>query len=423
MILLYQLLFPAVGLVALAGVAAAGRWGAFREGRADLAERLGLPAWKPRPRTLWVHAASVGEAAALAGLVARAAARPGAPCVVVTANTAAGRAKARSLPGVAAAFLAPMDFLPCVSSFLGRVRPACLLTAESELWPMTLTLARRRGLKVGLANACLSARSGERWLWARGLAAGALAGVSRAAYQSEEDRRRFEALGVPARAGRVCGNPKHDAPLPSPDSLARARERLAELFKGAPVWAAGSTRPGEEELVLEAHAAAAAKVPGLRLILAPRHPERAGDAAALLRKAGLSFARWNEPLPFAAEPQVLLVDAMGALSGLFAAAGAAFVGGSLVPGSGGHNVLEPALLGVPVLFGEHTEAVAAESAALVAAGGARRVAGAAALGEAVAALMSDPAARAKAGAAAKAAALEFSGATEATYAWLEPLLP
>ncbi|TBR24747.1 3-deoxy-D-manno-octulosonic acid transferase, partial [bacterium] len=380
LLVLYQLLYPLVALAALARVAAAGRWGAFREGTTDAAERLGRPEWTSQAGPVWVHAASVGEVRGMAPIIARLAPRT----VVVTCSTAAGRAEARATPGVAAAFLAPADLWPCAASFMSRLRPAALLVAESEVWPMTLVLARRRKVPTALVNACLSERSGRRWLWGKSLAAAALGGVRRATYQSADDRARFEALGVPAEAGAVCGNPKHDLPLASPEALASAKARVAELFGKSPCWTAGSTRPGEEELVLEAHRAAAAQVPGLRLILAPRHPERSGDVAALLRRGGIPFARWSEPLPFSSEPQVLLVDAMGALPGLYPAGLAAFVGGTLVEGSGGHNVIEPAAAGVPVLFGPHTEAVAVEAAALEQSQGGKRVTDAAGLGQAVA---------------------------------------
>lgn len=419
---LYQLLYPVVALAALARVAGAGRWGAFREGTTDAAERLGRPAWASRGRPVWVHAASVGEVRGLAPVIARLNGRPGASALIVTCSTAAGRAEARATPGVAAAFLAPADLWPCAAAFLSRVRPSALLVAESELWPLTLVLARRRGVRVALANACLSERSGRRWLWARSLAAEALGGVERAAYQSAEDRARFEALGVPSAAGAVCGNPKHDLPLPPSVALAAAGAKVRELFGAAPCWTAGSTRPGEEELVLEAHRLAAARVPGLRLILAPRHPERAGDVAALLRRLGIPFARWSEPLPFSAQPAVLLVDALGALAGLYPAGLAAFVGGTLVPGSGGHNVIEPAAAGVPVLFGPHTEAVAVEAAALEQGRGGRRVADAAALGEAVAAWALDAAERATAARRAREAAASFTGAGERVYDWVSAIL-
>lgn len=418
LLVLYQLLYPLVALAALARVAGAGRWGAFREGKADFAERLGRPEWSSKAKPIWVHAASVGEVRGMAPIIARLTGKP----VVVTCSTAAGRAEARATPGVTAAFLAPADFWPCAAEFLKRVRPAVLLNAESEVWPATLVLARRRKVRIAMVNACLSERSGRRWLWASSLAAAALSGVERAAYQSSEDRARFEALGVPVEAGSVCGNPKHDLPLPTPQSVGAGRARVTELFAGAPVWTAGSTRPGEEELVLEAHLAAAAKVPGLRLILAPRHPERAGDVAALLRRGGIPFARWSEPLPFSMSPQILLVDAMGVLSGLYPAGFAAFVGGTLLPGSGGHNVIEPAAAGVPVLFGPHTEAVSVESAALEQTQGGRRVADAAALAEAVVAWAQDPAARATAARRAREAAASFTGAGERVFDWISPVL-
>ena len=415
---LYQLLYPLVVLGALARVARARRWGAFREGLADAAERLGRPPFSGSGApVLWVHAASVGEVTALRHLLTR----WGHMRVVVTCMTAAGREKARALPGVSAAFLAPADFYPCVSSFLSRVRPAALICAESELWPMTLVAAAGRGLGIALVNACLSERSAARWALATGLSRRALAGVRRAAYQSEEDRARFESLGVPRAAGSVTGNTKYDLKAPPPEAVASAKERIGTLFAGAPVWTAGSTRPGEEALVLAAHAKARERVPGLKLILAPRHPERAGELAVLLKEAGLPFVRWSELLPFSNAPEVLLVDTMGALGALYGLGAAAFVGGTLVPGSGGHNVLEPAAAGVPVLFGPHIEAVRYEARALQMRQGCIQAADAAALAEGLVGLFQDPARRKALGAAARATAESFQGATDRAFDWLLPV--
>ncbi|MBI5594529.1 MAG: 3-deoxy-D-manno-octulosonic acid transferase [Elusimicrobia bacterium] len=415
---LYQLLYPLVVFAALARVARARRWGAFREGLADAAERLGRPVFPSSGApVLWVHAASVGEVTALRHLLTR----WGHMRVVVTCMTAAGREKARGLPGVSAAFLAPADFYPCVASFLTRVRPAALINAESEIWPMTLAAAAGRGVGIGLVNACLSERSAARWAFGVGLSRRALAGVRRAAYQTEEDRARFEALGAPRDAGCVTGNTKYDLKPPAPEAVAAAKDRVATLFGAAPLWTAGSTRPGEESLVLEAHRKAAARVPGLRLILAPRHTERASELAALLKESGLSFVRWSELLPFANTPEVLLVDTMGALGALYGLGAAAFVGGTLVPGSGGHNVLEPAAAGVPVLFGPHIEAVRYEARALQLRQGCVQVADADALAEGLVGLLEDPVRRQAVGRAAKATAEAFQGATDRAFDWLLPI--
>lgn len=419
-LVVYQLLYPLVAIIALAGVARAGRWGALREGWGDVLERLGRPAWsKPKSPVLWVHAASVGEVSALEQLFKR---WHETVSVIVTCSTAAGRDKAKTLPGVTAAALAPADFLPCVSSFLDRVRPDALICAESELWPMMLISARRRGIPVGLVNACLSERSAKRWTLARSLSALALSGVRRACYQTADDRGRFESLGVPREASSVVGNTKHDLRPPSPEAVAKALERVQALFKGAPCWVAGSTRPGEEDIVLAAHLKAAEKVPGLRLILAPRHPERCGEVAESVRRAGIPFVRWSELLPFATEPTCLLIDKMGALGALYAAGQVAFVGGTLVPGSGGHNVLEPAMLSLPVLFGPYVDAVAHEAAALERSRGCLRVTDADTLAKSLGLLLNDPERMRLTGRNAKIAADSFSGATERTLEWLGPML-
>ncbi len=423
LLVLYQCLYPFVALLALARVAGAGRWGAFREGLADISERLGRPAWKKSgtrngPPLVWFHAASVGEVNALSEFIRG---TTGAT-VVVTCLTVAGREKARTLVGVTAAFLAPADFYPCVASFLGRLRPDVLICAESEVWPMTLVLARLRGLRIGLVNACLSERSARRWSLAKPLSRMALAGVERAAYQTQADRERFEAIGVPASAGKVCGNTKHDLKLPTPEAITAAKQRVTAVFKGAPCWIAGSTRPSEEELVIAAHRNAASKVQGLRLILAPRHPERTAEVAELLRKSGLSVVRWSELLPFTVEPDCLLIDVMGALGALYPAAGVAFVGGTMVAGTGGHNILEPASLGVPVLFGRHTGAVEGEAAILLRRGGGRSVTDAASLGEMVTLMMQSPHDAERIGSLAKEAAASFGGAGELARDWLACLL-
>ena len=202
--------------------------------------------------------------------------------------------------------------------------------------------------------------------------------------------------------------------------------RLARLgWAGRSVWAAGSTRRGEEEIILEAHRIAAAQRPGLRLVLAPRHPERSDEAAALLKTFKLGFIRWSD-LAAGAEPpremaDCLLVDRMGVLGSLYSWAFAAFVGGTLVP-VGGHNLIEPARLGCPVIFGPHTDSVREPAQALLDSGGGFLIQDAGSLAALLAALLDSPARRSEAGASARRAADALTGGAARTLEHLKPLL-
>ena len=427
MLLAYQLFFPLVGAAILLRIAFSGRGAALREGRAELRQRLGLlSAAELAPlagaRALWFHAASVGEVQALKPILASLAQRTDRPRIVVTTTTVAGRDRARALEGVDCAALAPLDCYPAIRLFLARVRPASLILIETELWPMTLWAARRGGVRIGIANGRLTERAFARYLWLRPLLRPLLDGVERAALQTEADRERYLALGLRPAAAAAAGNVKYDARPPQEEAVRAALARLAPLGWGqAPCWVAASSRPGEEEILLDAHRLAAGRVPGLRLILAPRHLERCKEVEGLIREKGLRSVRWSQLLPFETAPDCVLVDAMGALSCLFSAGRAAFVGGTLVP-IGGHNLLEPALSAVPVLFGPHTESIRVVAEVLLKTGGGRVVRDAASLAAALAEWAGDPEAGRKAGVQARAAAWRFAGATDRTVEQLRSLI-
>ena len=386
----------------------------------ELAERAGSLSAAARGklagrRVWWLHAASAGEVNGLATLVEALAARPGAPALLVTTTTRAGREAARSLPGVAWAQLAPVDAWPFVAAFLSAARPERLLLAETELWPTTLILGRRAGLRPALVNARLTERSVGRYRLIAALLRPALDSLSLIAAQSGDDAARFRALGAPEERIKVAGNSKYDR-LAAPASGEAARERAAALgWTNVPVFVAGSTHPIEEELVLAAFLSARRRVPGLRLALAPRHLERAADAAALVERSGLRLARWSGAVP--PDADVLLLDEMGVLASFYGVAAVAFVGGTLVP-VGGHNLLEPALAGAPVLFGPHTKHVDGPAALLERSGG-RRVSDAEALAAALGELAANPAAARALGAQAKGAAESLRGATGRILALLD----
>ena len=317
----------------------------------------------------WFHAASAGEVAGLAPILEALHRKESSRALVLTTTTLSGREAARALSCVAWAQLAPVDAWPFVARFIKTLAPKRLILAETELWPTTLILARRAGLSPVLVNARLTDRSFSRYVLLSDLLAPALSSFSLVAAQSEEDAARFTLLGVQPERVKVTGNAKYDREA-VPAESASARALVAALGWGQdPLFVAGSTHPFEEEMVLAAFMAARRAEPRLRLVLAPRHLERAADAADLLAHAGLTLSRWSgAPL---AVCSVLLLDEMGSLPSFYALARAAFVGGTLVK-VGGHNLLEPALAGVPVLFGPHTRHIERPAELLAAPGGGGR---------------------------------------------------
>jgi 3-deoxy-D-manno-octulosonic-acid transferase len=270
--------------------------------------------------------------------------------LVLTTATPTGRARARSLygEGVNVRFL-PYDTPGAVRRFLRRIRPRLAVIMETELWPNLYRECERGGVPLVLASARLSAKSVRRYRRLDSLCRELFSAVSLVAAQTPGDAERFREIGAPSARTRVIGNMKFDLQA---DALAGARGReLRASFGGArPVWIAGSTHAGEEEQVLAAHAELRQRRPDALLLLVPRHPARFDAVAELLVSRQLTFVRRSSGAAPQAATQLVLVDTVGELAVLYAAADVAFVGGSLVPG-GGHNLLEPAALGVPVLTG------------------------------------------------------------------------
>ena len=414
---LETLLAPLAGIGFVAAFLLSSKRGRLAGLASELPERFGsvpgaVTASFTKREVWWLHAASAGEVAGLAPIIAALAERKRAPAIVLTTTTRSGREAARALPGVTWAQLAPLDAWPCVARFIKALSPRRLIVAETELWPTMLILAERAGLKPALVNARLTARSLSRYGLIAPLLAPALRALTVVAAQSDEDAERFKALGMDAPRVLVTGNAKYDRAAP-PAATDEARAHAAALGWGAdPLFVAGSTHPFEEEMVLAAFLAARRRAPALRLVLAPRHLERASDAADLLTHAGLKLARWSGPAVPGAD--ALLLDAMGVLPAFYALARAAFVGGTLVK-VGGHNLLEPALAGVPVLFGPHTGHIERPAELLAAhGGGGRRVADVSELAERLGEFACDEAAARAAGQAALAAATSLRGATART---------
>jgi 3-deoxy-D-manno-octulosonic-acid transferase len=387
--------------------------------RAHLTERFGLGRRAAAP-SLWLHAVSVGEVAAAAALVrALHASHPGMPFVLTTA-TPTGRAQAAALFGadVDVRFL-PYDTAGSVRRFLARIRPRVAIIMETELWPNLLHECRRRGVPVLFASARLAARSVPRYRRFGTLFSTALRDAWVAA-QSSVDAERFIALGADPARTRVIGNLKFDMQLG--EAVAGRGRELRRGYLGArPVWTAGSTHEGEEDFVLDAHTTLKRSVADALLVLAPRHPQRFDGIAALLERRGLIFDRRSRSGTVRSEAQVLLLDTMGELTAFYAAADVAFVGGSLVP-VGGHNLLEPAALGVPVITGPHTQNGPEIARLLIEAGGALEVADAGALAAAAARLLADPVLRGRMGESARRCVEAHRGSLAQLLALIEPLL-
>lgn len=322
--------------------------------RRNLGQRLGrlgegLP---PEPRC-WIHAVSVGESAAAVPLVEGIRRRwPELGILVSTITPTGARIVGERLAGTAVHRYFPIDLAGPVCRALDAARPRFFIAIETELWPNFLRALARRRIPAMIANGRISDRSFRRYRWVRGLMRRVLADVSVFAMQTDEDARRIIALGAPPSRVVVTGNLKGDLlPEAAGDDPAGWRARL-HLGAGARLWIAGSTHRGEEAVVLDAFLRARNRCPELALLLAPRHPERAGEVEALIRERGLRAARRSR-LPADGTPgAVIILDTVGELAALYALAEIVFVGGSLVP-IGGHNVLEPAMRGKPVLVGPH----------------------------------------------------------------------
>jgi len=370
----------------------------------------GLP-----PGAVWLHAVSVGEVLAAVPLIrALKQVLPTAP-VFVSTSTLAGRAAAEDrLRGLAGGFFyAPIDYAWCVRRVYRRLRPRALIVMETEIWPNLWREARRFGCALVVANARISNSALPRYRRFRWFFRQVLAWPDAILTQSGLDRERYASLG--ARSAIQAGNLKYDFAPPDqvPETIARFFQRVQPLQ----VWIAASTMapaapgdPDEDEAVLAAFRAVAR--PGLLLVLVPRKPERFDTAAALLRREGIPFVRRSELDENAALelPGALLLDSIGELSSLFGLADVVFMGGTLAS-RGGHNILEPAAFGKPVVCGPHMENFADIAARFASAGAMVCVPEASALGPSLTCLLDNAALRAEIGGKARAAADSERGAT------------
>jgi 3-deoxy-D-manno-octulosonic-acid transferase len=408
--LLLALALPFASLVVLwRGIRERSYWRGWSE---RFGRGAALPGTAPG---LWVHAVSVGEVQAATSLVASLRRQWPERPLVVTSATPTGRARARAAfdAGVEVSY-APYDLPWCVRAALRRFRPSLLIVMETEIWPNLLHECAEESVPVVIVSARLSERSAARWRRVASLLHPAFSSGVIVAAQSDEDARRFESLGVPAANVRICGNVKFDR-LTSAAVRLNGQALRSRYAAARTLWVAGSTHPGEEQAALAAHAALRAARGDALLVIAPRHQPRFEQVAKLLQESGQSWARFSnvggEGVAAPADVSVLLLDTLGDLENFYAAADLAFVGGSLVP-VGGHNLLEPAALGVATLAGPYQHNAPDIAQRLAARDAVLMVRNEAELATAVLRLMADAPERRRRAEAARAAVAENRGALE-----------
>jgi 3-deoxy-D-manno-octulosonic-acid transferase len=353
-------------LALLSGIVAGAPWWLWRMATAQkyregLSQRLGnVPAWlrskaAGRP-VIWLHAVSVGEVLAVSRLVEELDRTTPAFQVLISTTTRTGQALARERFGPNRVFYCPLDLRSAVRAYLDAIRPRMLLLAETEFWPNLLNGCFRRNIPVVVVNARISDRSWPRYRALRRFWRPILSKISRALAQTEIDAERLKAIGLREDRVSTSGNLKFDVRVAQE---AEATRVLRVLRKDLRLLVAGSTLDGEEAALLDAWPKILQSHPQLAMVLAPRHPERFGAVANLLERSGIAWTKrssWKDRAPESLAPlaagQVILLDTIGELASLYSLATIAFVGGSLFP-TGGHNPLEPAQFGAPIVMGPY----------------------------------------------------------------------
>lgn len=387
-------------------------------------ERLGIlpDAFRQPPGTagsVWVHAVSVGETLAVVGLVRELQKRSPQRKVFISHVTPAGRETSEArLPNVAGRFYLPLDWSFAVRRALEQLRPGLLLIAETELWPNLLRAAHAFGSRIVLVNARLSDSSFKGYRLLKPFMRRVLRNIDCIFAQTPADAHRFRQLGAPPERVLVTGNLKFDGAPPPLGELPGQLQRAVRESQRGPVLIAASTMAGEEPLVLRAWQEIKGRFPRAFLILAPRHPVRFEQVAQLLSDEQRSFVRRTaletddqEVTSQLASAEILLLNTIGELAGLFQAADLAFVGGSLVP-TGGHNLLEPAFWSKAIVFGPHMHNFRDAAERFLGAGAAVQVRNPTELASEAIRLFGDAAQRGELGARAKQLLQEESGATQ-----------
>lgn len=376
--------------------------------------------------SIWVHAVSVGEVLAARPLLAALRERYPRLKLFLSTTTLTGQQLARrNLSDVDAVFYFPFDWPFTARRTLDVVKPKLFVMMETEIWPNVLRECQRRGVKTALVNGRISYKSFPRYRLIRPFFRRVLGDIDRFCVQGEEAARRLTELGADPARITVTGSLKFDS-LGSSPTPGRGPERVLRFFRvspNRPVLIAGSTLKGEEEAVIRAFNRIRITGGNALLVVAARHPERFAEVERLCRQEGLSTVRRSE-LAIDDEPRVdaVVLDTIGELAQLYQIATAVFVGGSLVP-AGGHNILEPAVFGKPIVFGPHMENFQEIAEAFLANGAAVQVRSGRELDEVLPSLMGDPVRRARLGAAARALIDANRGARHKTLAVLTELVP
>ena len=378
--------------------------------------------------SIWIQAVSVGEVLTVRALLPQLRERYPRLRIFVSTTTMTGHHVARtSVQGIDGVFYFPLDLPFIVRRTLAVVKPRLFIMMETELWPNLLRECRRAGIKTVLVNGRISARSYPRYMLARRFFRRVLADVDRFCMQSDESARRIIEIGAPRERVTVTGSLKFDSlEMPGPAVPDRGRNRVLRYFRissDRPVIIAASTLRGEEEPVLEAFQRIRATWGNALLIIAPRKPERFAEVERMAQQPGWRVAMRTD-LAVDAEPRVdvVVLNTIGELAQLYQVATAVFVGGSLAD-AGGHNILEPAVFGKPIVFGPHMHNFAEISRTFLENRGAVQVHSPAELESVLVALLSDPVRRASLGAAARALVEANRGARQRSLAVITQVLP
>ncbi|MGS2741992.1 lipid IV(A) 3-deoxy-D-manno-octulosonic acid transferase [Halomonas sp. LS-001] len=391
-------------------------------------QRLGFDS-SPRPEcpVIWLHCASVGEVRAAQPLIRALLARYPEYCLLITTMTASGAQQVQALTNLSPQLIhrfIPLDFPGSARRFVRHWQPVLTILFETELWPNLMAASHRQQTPIAVVNGRLSSRAFSGYQRIRPLMANTLGCVSWLAAKSEGDAERFQALGMKVENIQVVGSLKFE--IVAPENVFNDSKRLLQtlgldMYK-RPVWVAGSTREGEEALILDAHRELCRRYPKALLILAPRHPQRFDDVAQLCDQTQWETSRRSQQEPVTAQTQVYLADTLGELETLYTVGDVAFVGGSLVP-LGGHNVVEPASLGCFTLCGTSMENFEDVARPLQAAGALECVADAKALAKALIAAFDAPEETARKGKKGQQVVAQQRGALARTLAGLARLLP
>jgi 3-deoxy-D-manno-octulosonic-acid transferase len=369
-----------------------------------------------------VHAVSVGEVQAAVPLVEALLKRFAHIPLVLTTVTPTGRARALALfKGRVDVRYVPIDLPGSVRRFFERVQPHLAVILETEIWPNLYHRCGRLGVPLVLASARISPRSVKSYRRLVGLFRETLSHGIFIAAQSAEDAERFRSIGANPGRTHVVGNIKFDFGYPS-DMEARGHELRRLLGVHRPVWVAGSTHAREEDVIVAAHTLIRERFSNALLVLVPRHPPRFAEVRAALAQHGVRYVTRTSGNAVTPDTQVFLLDTLGELPPFYAAGDVAFVGGSLVP-IGGHNLLEPAALALPIVAGPHNFNAADVARLLSERGAVRIVQDAPELAAVIGDLLASPSARIQMGASGRKAVDDNRGAVARLMAFLEPLLP